>query len=63
MKNYELRAEDPDEDSLAFSFYIGESGKNQAIFPKKLEVPQLKFRIEASDGKLSDHQIVTVNRK
>ncbi|MBS3104703.1 hypothetical protein J4234_00430 [Candidatus Woesearchaeota archaeon] len=63
LKSYELKAEDPDEDSLAFSFYIGESGKNQATFPKKLEVLQLKFRVEVSDGKLSDHQVVIVNRK
>ena len=62
LKNSKLQAEDTDEDNLTFNIYIGELGKSPAHFPKILDVPQLKFRIEVSDGQLSDYQIITVNR-
>ena len=57
-----LKAEDPDEDSLAFNIYVGEFGKTIANFPKKLDTPQLKFRVEVSDGQFQDYQMITVNR-
>lgn len=49
-----LKAEDPDEDSYDFSI--------TPSLPKTLDVPQIKFRVEVSDGSLSDYQIITVNR-
>lgn len=58
----QLRAEDPDEDGHTFSIFVGEFGSSPAQFPKKLNVPQIKFRVEVSDGKLSDYQVITVNR-
>ncbi len=57
-----LKAEDPDEDSLTFKIYVGEFGKTPAVFPKKLETPQMKFRVEVSDEQLQDYQMITVNR-
>ena len=62
FKKDSLKAEDPDEDDYAFNTYIGEFGTAKAQFPKKLDVNQLKFRIDVSDGTLSDYQIITVNR-
>lgn len=50
----ELKAEDPDEDSITFTI--------TPQLPKVLDVPQLKFKVEVNDGKLSDYQIITVNR-
>ncbi|MBI2660163.1 hypothetical protein HYX07_03300 [Candidatus Woesearchaeota archaeon] len=52
--NSKLRAEDPDEDNLTFTI--------TPKLPKKLDIPQINFRIEVSDGQLSDYQIITVNR-
>lgn len=54
LKNYEMKAEDPDEDAYTFSI--------TPQLPKILNVPQIKFKVEATDGQLSDHQIITVNR-
>ncbi len=54
MSNQKLKAEDPDEDNLTFTV--------KPEIPKVLNVPQLKFKIEVSDGQLSDYQIITVNR-
>ena len=54
LQNSQLKAEDPDEDNYTFSI--------TPALPKKLEVPQIKFKVEVNDGKLSDHQIITVNR-
>lgn len=54
LKNYEMRAEDPDEDEYAFSV--------TPQLPKTLNVPQIKFKVEVADGQLSDYQIITVNR-
>ncbi|MBI2541137.1 hypothetical protein HYV80_00305 [Candidatus Woesearchaeota archaeon] len=55
IPNQKLAAEDPDEDNYTFTI--------TPALPKKLEVPQLKFKIEVSDGQLADHQTITVNRK
>lgn len=54
LKNYEMKAEDPDEDEYSVTI--------TPQLPKILNVPQIRFKIEATDGQLSDHQIVTVNR-
>ncbi|MBI2652148.1 hypothetical protein HYX00_01670 [Candidatus Woesearchaeota archaeon] len=54
LRDSELKAEDPDEDSYTFTI--------TPTPPKVLNIPQLKFKIEVSDGKLSDYQIITVNR-
>jgi len=55
LKNYELRAEDPDEDSYTFTI--------TPQLPKVLNVPQIRFKVEVSDSQFSDYQIITVNRK
>lgn len=60
MKDSALDAEDPDEDNPAFKFEALLSNPN---LPTILDRPQIKFRVEASDGMLSDYQIITVNRK
>lgn len=52
--NQKLKAEDPDEDNMTFTVNPG--------LPKVFNVPQLKFKIEVSDGQLSDYQVITVNR-
>lgn len=49
-----LKADDPDEDNYTFTI--------TPPLPKQLNVPQIRFRVEVSDGKLSDYQIITVNR-
>ena len=54
LQNSQLKAEDPDEDNYTFTI--------TPALPKKLEVPQIKFKVEVNDGKLSDYQIITVNR-
>lgn len=54
LKNYALKAEDPDEDAYQFTI--------TPELPKVLNVPQIKFKVEVSDGQFSDHQIITVNR-
>ena len=62
LKGTALKADDPDEDNLDFKIYEGEEGQQQVIFPFTLSGSQIKFRIEVSDGELSDYQIITVNR-
>lgn len=59
LQGQELKAEDPDEDLLTFKIKLDE---REAEFPVTLNRPQMNFRVEASDGKLSDYQIITVNR-
>ena len=54
LKNYQLKAEDPDEDSHTFSI--------SPNLPKILNIPQINFKVEVSDGQFSDYQIITVNR-
>ena len=60
IAGYVKKAEDPDEDSLAFSLKKID-GKPLPI-NLELDIPKLKFKLEVSDGKLSDYQIITVNR-
>lgn len=55
IPNQKLAAEDPDEDNYTFTI--------TPQLPKKLDVPQIKFKVEVSDGQLSDYQTITVNRK
>lgn len=57
-----LKAYDPDEDDYSFDIYLGEFGNTKAQFPKKLDLDQIKFRVEVSDGMASDYQIITINR-
>ncbi len=52
----ELKAEDPDEDDLEFSVAPALPNNNPLL------LPQQTFKIEVSDGILSDYQIITVNR-
>ena len=59
LQGHQLTAEDPDEDSLTFKINLDEK---QAEFPVILNRPQMNFKIEASDTKLSDYQTITVNR-
>ena len=54
LQGTKLKAEDPDEDNYTFTI--------KPEVPKVLGVPQINFKIEVSDGKLSDHQVITVNR-
>lgn len=54
LQNSQLKAEDPDEDNVTFSI--------APQLPRILNVPQIKFRVEANDGKLSDYQLIIVNR-
>ena len=58
LQNSQLKAEDPDEDKVEFTIKTL-SGKSP---PVTLDSPQIKFKVEASDGKLSDYQTITVNR-
>lgn len=54
LGGYKLKAEDPDEDNYTFTI--------TPSLPKVLNVPQIKFKVEVSDGRLSDYQTITVNR-
>lgn len=54
LQNQKLKAEDPDEDSYTFTI--------TPQLPKLLNLPQINFKIEVSDGQLSDYQTITVNR-
>ncbi len=62
LAGIQLKAEDPDEDSLEFKIYQSELGETEAEFPITLDYPDITFRIEVSDGELSDYQLVTVDR-
>ena len=59
LQGQQLKAQDPDEDSLNFKINLDEK---EAEFPVILNRPQMNFKIEVSDNKLSDYQIITVNR-
>ena len=59
LQGNELKAEDPDEDSYRFT--IKALASNPEL-PVRLDRPQIKFRIEVSDGKLLDYQDITVKR-
>ncbi|MBI2654692.1 hypothetical protein HYX02_07865 [Candidatus Woesearchaeota archaeon] len=54
FKNSTLKAYDPDEDNYTITI--------TPSLPKTLNVPQIQFKVEASDGKLSDYQTITVSR-
>ncbi len=60
IQDSELKAEDPDEDNPIIT--IGALLSDPTV-PTLLDRPQIKFKIEANDGLLSDYQIITVNRK
>ncbi len=60
LQGSELKAEDPDEDSSTITI---EAQLPNPDLPTVLDGPQIKFKIEATDGSLSDYQIITVNRK
>lgn len=62
IENLPLRADDPDEDNVTFNFYDGEFSKIPITFPVMLMKDKIKFKVEVSDGQLSDYQIITVNR-
>ena len=55
LQNSTLKAYDPDEDNYTFDI--------TPQLPKVLNVPQIKFKVGVSDGKLSDYQFITVNRE
>ena len=63
LQNKQLKAYDPDEDNYTFTIFDSELGKDAAEFPETLVSPQMRFRVEVSDGKLRDYQILTVNRE
>ena len=54
LQNSTLKAYDADEDEVVFTI--------TPPLPKTLNVPQIQFKIEASDGKLTDYQTLTVKR-
>lgn len=54
LQGAELKADDPDEDRYTF--------KITPELPKTLNIPQIRFKVEVSDGSLSDYQIINVNR-
>lgn len=54
----EFKAEDPDEDEI--TSYIYPLHLTKKTFPFKLNLPEIKFRAEASDGEFKDYQDVTV---
>ncbi|MDP3766215.1 MAG: hypothetical protein Q8R04_06915 [Nanoarchaeota archaeon] len=55
LTNQELKAEDPDEDNYTFTI--------TPALPKNLDTPQIKFKVEVSDGQFSDYQFIIVDRK
>lgn len=59
LQDSELKAEDPDEDNPVITI---EAQLINPSLPTILDRPQIKFKVEANDGLLSDYQIITVNR-
>lgn len=59
LQGSELEAEDPDEDKTEFTVKALSGNSN---LPRKLDLPQLIFRVEVSDGQLADYQNITVDR-
>lgn len=55
-----LKAIDPDEDTLTFS--IESVPPRTPPLPTDLNIPTIKFYIKVADGELEDYQIITVNR-
>ena len=60
FRDSEREAVDPDEDDPTIEIKALLSNPS---LPTEMDRPQIKFRIEASDGMLSDYQIITANRK
>ncbi|MBI2655920.1 hypothetical protein HYX06_05870 [Candidatus Woesearchaeota archaeon] len=58
--NSERKAEDPDEDNPTIKI---EALLSNPDLPTVMDRPQIKFRVEASDGMLSDYQDITANRR
>lgn len=59
LQGSELKAEDPDGDEALFTI---KALSGNPELPRILNVPQLIFRVEVSDGQLIDYQDITVNR-
>ena len=55
LNGQQLKAEDPDEDVLTFNI-------NPSL-PKTLDTSQITFKVEVTDGELSDYQYITVKEK
>lgn len=60
FKDSERKADDPDEDNPTIKI---EALLSNPTLPTVMDRPQIKFKVEASDGMLSDYQIITANRK
>lgn len=58
--NSEFEAVDPDEDDYTIS--IKPLHSSRAAFPFKLDIPEIKFRVEVSDGAQKDYQDIKVIR-
>lgn len=54
LQNSTLKAYDADEDEFSFTI--------TPPLPKVLNVPQIQFKVEVSDGKLNDYQTLTIKR-
>jgi len=54
LQNTTLKAYDPDEDNYTFNI--------TPSLPLKLEKPRINFKVEVNDRKLSDYQIIIVDR-
>ena len=60
LQGSELKAEDPDEDTIKFSV---KALLPNPDLPVNLDQPFIQFKVSASDGDLEDFEIITVNRK
>ena len=56
-------ADDPDEDGINFTFFVESSALNpKPRLPQLLDTPRMTIRIEASDGQLTDYQLIEIER-
>ncbi len=60
IQDSELNAEDPDEDKTTITIKALLPNPN---LPTRLDRPYIQFKVEASDGKYSDYQTITVARE
>jgi len=60
FRDSERDAADPDEENPTINVAALLSNPN---LPTVMDRPQIRFRVEASDGMLSDYQIITANRR
>lgn len=60
LQGQTLKAEDPDEDDHYITISPLES---DVSIPALLNKPEIKFKVEVSDGQLTDHQIITIIRE